>query len=49
MTDIETIAAGQGFVKSNACESGEAYLYPVELFLQSELPQAIEEALSPAA
>ena len=30
-------------------ESGEDYLYPSELFLQIELPQAIEKALLPAA
>lgn len=30
-------------------ESGEDYLYPAELFLQIELPQAIERALLPAA
>jgi hypothetical protein len=30
-------------------ESGEDYLYPAKLFLQIELPQAIEEALLHAA
>lgn len=30
-------------------ESGEDYLYPANLFLQIELPQAIEKALLPAA
>ena len=30
-------------------ESGEDYLYPANLFLQIELPQAIEKALIPAA
>jgi hypothetical protein len=30
-------------------ESGEDYLYPAKLFLQIELPQAIEKALLPAA
>jgi len=30
-------------------ESGEDYLYPAELFLQIELPRAIEKALLPAA
>lgn len=30
-------------------ESGEDYLYPAKLFLQIELPQAIERALLPAA
>jgi hypothetical protein len=30
-------------------ESGEDYLYPAELFLQIELPLAIEKALLPAA
>jgi len=30
-------------------ESGEDYLYPAELFLQIELPQASEKALLPAA
>lgn len=30
-------------------ESGEDYLYPAKLFLQIDLPQAIERALLPAA
>ena len=30
-------------------ESGEDYLYPAKLFLQIELPQAIEKALLTAA
>ena len=30
-------------------ESGEDYLYPAKLFLQIELPLAIEKALLPAA
>lgn len=30
-------------------ESGEDYLYPANLFLQIELPQAVEKALVPAA
>jgi len=30
-------------------ESGEDYLYPARLFLQIELPQAIEKALLTAA
>ena len=30
-------------------ESGEDYLYPSDLFIQIELPQAIEKALLPAA
>lgn len=30
-------------------ESGEDYLYPENLFLQIELPRAVEKALSPAA
>jgi len=30
-------------------ESGEDYLYPAELFVQIELPQAVEQALLPAA
>lgn len=30
-------------------ESGEDYLYPADLFLEIELPQAIEKALLPAA
>jgi len=30
-------------------ESGEDYLYPAQLFLQIELPHAIEKALLPAA
>jgi hypothetical protein len=29
-------------------ESGEDYLYPSDLFIQIELPQAIEKALLPA-
>ena len=30
-------------------ESGEDYLYPATLFLQIDLPQAVEKALLPAA
>jgi hypothetical protein len=30
-------------------ESGEDYLYPAQLFLKIELPQAIEKGLLPAA
>jgi len=30
-------------------ESGEDYLYPADLFIHIELPQAIEKALLPAA
>jgi hypothetical protein len=30
-------------------ESGEDYLYPSDLFLSIELPQAVEKALVPAA
>ena len=30
-------------------ESGEDYLYPSELFVEIELPQAVEKALIPAA
>ena len=30
-------------------ESGEDYLYPANLFLTIELPQAVEKALVPAA
>ena len=30
-------------------ESGEDYLYPAELFIQIELPQALANALMPAA
>jgi len=30
-------------------ESGEDYLYPADLFIQIELPQAVEKALLPAA
>jgi hypothetical protein len=30
-------------------ESGEDYLYPAQLFVQIELPQAVEKALLPAA
>jgi hypothetical protein len=29
-------------------ESGEDYLYPAELFIPVELPQAVEKALLPA-
>ena len=41
-------AASDGLVRV-VDESGEDYLYPTELFLQIELPQAIEKALLPAA
>ncbi|HXT61678.1 MAG TPA: hypothetical protein VN696_01450 [Pyrinomonadaceae bacterium] len=30
-------------------ESGEDYLYPANLFIQIDLPQAVEKALLPAA
>ena len=30
-------------------ESGEDYLYPAQLFVQIELPQAVEKALLPTA
>ena len=41
-------AASDGLVRV-VDESGEDYLYPAELFLRIELPQAIEKALLPAA
>jgi hypothetical protein len=41
-------AADDGLVRV-VDESGEDYLYPAKLFLQIELPQAIEKALLPAA
>jgi hypothetical protein len=41
-------AAADGLIRV-VDESGEDYLYPSELFLQIELPQAIEKALLPAA
>ena len=41
-------AAADGLVQV-VDESGEDYLYPATLFLQIELPQAIEKALLPAA
>jgi hypothetical protein len=41
-------AAADGLVRV-VDESGEDYLYPATLFLQIELPQAIEKALLPAA
>jgi len=42
------VAAADGLLRV-VDESGEDYLYPAELFLQIELPQAIEKALLPAA
>ena len=42
-------AAGSDGLVRVVDESGEDYLYPAELFLQIELPQAIEKALLPAA
>ena len=41
-------AAADGLIRV-IDESGEDYLYPAKLFLQIELPRAIEEALLPAA
>lgn len=41
-------AAADGLIRV-VDESGEDYLYPAKLFLQIELPQAIEKALLPAA
>ena len=41
-------AAADGLVRI-VDESGEDYLYPAELFIQIELPQALENALMPAA
>ena len=41
-------AAADGLVRI-VDESGEDYLYPAELFFQIELPQALENALMPAA
>ena len=41
-------AAADGLVRV-VDESGEDYLYPATLFLQIDLPQAVEKALLPAA
>ena len=41
-------AAADGLVRI-VDESGEDYLYPSELFVEIELPQAVEKALVPAA
>ena len=41
-------ASREGYVRV-VDESGEDYLYPADLFIQIELPQAIEKALLPAA
>lgn len=41
-------AAQDGLVRI-VDESGEDYLYPATLFLNIELPQAVEKALTPAA
>jgi hypothetical protein len=41
-------AAQDGLVRI-VDESGEDYLYPANLFLGIELPQAVEKALTPAA
>lgn len=41
-------AAQDGLVRI-VDESGEDYLYPASLFLNIELPQAVERALLPAA
>ena len=41
-------AAADGLIRV-VDESGDDYLYPAKLFLQIELPQAIEKALLPAA
>jgi hypothetical protein len=41
-------AAGDGLLRI-VDESGDDYLYPANLFLKIELPQAIEKALLPAA
>jgi hypothetical protein len=41
-------AAGDGLIRV-IDESGEDYLYPSHLFLQIDLPQAVEKALLPAA
>jgi hypothetical protein len=47
-TRADEAAAADGLVRI-VDESGEDYLYPAELFIQIELPQAIENALLPAA
>jgi hypothetical protein len=44
----DKVAAADGLLRV-VDESGEDYLYPARLFLQIELPQAIEKALLPAA
>ena len=41
-------ASSEGLVRV-IDESGEDYLYPAELFVEIELPQAVEKALLPAA
>ena len=46
---ISDEAASQNSLLRIVDESGEDYLYPASLFLQIELPQAIENALIPAA
>jgi hypothetical protein len=45
---LDEAAAADGLLRI-IDESGEDYLYPAKLFLQIELPQAIEEALLHAA
>ena len=47
-TLFDEAAAADGLVRI-VDESGEDYLYPAELFIQIELPQALENALMPAA
>ncbi len=44
----DEVAAEDGMVRV-IDESGEDYLYPADLFLSIELPQAVEKALVPAA
>lgn len=44
----DAAAAADGLLRV-VDESGEDYLYPEKLFLQIELPRAVEKALLPAA
>lgn len=41
-------AAADGLIRI-VDESGEDYVYPADLFVAIELPQAVEKALMPAA
>jgi hypothetical protein len=46
-TVADESAAQDGLIRI-VDESGEDYLYPASLFLNIELPQAVEKALTPA-